>query len=438
MTGVCIDGYNLALPKGTGIATYGRNLLANLRPIGLSGEVLYGPLSRVSDNNVANEATIAHSDDSKLKMKKSAIFARTLASRFSQPAHPVTPTGGVIWPDNRRPDADRYWLAPSLYRFANRSFSRYGVATPVQFVVNVDTPAPSVMHWTSTTPVHARGIPNIYTFHDLIPLRLPHVTTDDIVTYLALCRLIIRRADHITVVSETTRRDVIELLGVPEERVTNTYQAVSLPPELTSRSDAEVMLELEGIFDLGWKGYFLHFGAIEPKKNLARIVEAYLASGLTAPLILVGGRAWMSEAETALLDQVKLEDGPASRRIRQYEYLPFSLLLTLIRGARATVFPSLYEGFGLPVLESMMLGTPVLTSTAGSLPEISGGAAILCDPYDARSITRAMQALDSDEGMCADLASKGLIQAAHFTPEAYQARLRGLYEGVGVAGPTAT
>ena len=85
------------------------------------------------------------------------------------------------------------------------------------------------MQWTATVPLYARGVPNIYTIHDLIPLRLPHTTMDDKATYMALCKMIARRADHIAVVSETTRQDVIRLLDVSEDRVTNTYQAVDLP-----------------------------------------------------------------------------------------------------------------------------------------------------------------------------------------------------------------
>ncbi|MGO4410921.1 glycosyltransferase family 4 protein, partial [Brevundimonas sp. M-11_2] len=252
-------------------------------------------------------------------------------------------------------------------------------------------------------------------------------------TYRALCETIARRADHIAVVSETTRQDVIRLLGVDEDRVTNTYQAVSLPEKLTSRSQADVTTELEGVFNLGWKGYFLHFGAIEPKKNLGRIVEAYLASGSQTPLVIIGGRAWLDEGETALLNQVKRDGGPSADRIRQYEYMPFSMLISLIRGAKATLFPSLYEGFGLPVLESMALSTAVLTSTGGSLPEVAGDASVIVDPYDVQAITRGIQALDADEGLRLDLQTRGVLQAAKFSPEAYQTRLTDLYRKVGVS-----
>jgi glycosyltransferase involved in cell wall biosynthesis len=248
-----------------------------------------------------------------------------------------------------------------------------------------------------------------------------------------LCKGIARRADHIAVVSEATKQDVMRLLGVSEDRITNTYQAVNLPKHLTDRPQADVELELEGIFNLGWKDYFLHFGAIEPKKNLGRIVEAYLSSGVKTPLVIVGGRAWLYEGEMALLDQVKRDGGPSADRIRHYEYMPQSMLISLIRGAKATLFPSIYEGFGLPVLESMMLGTAVLTSTTGSLPEIAGDAAISVDPYNAQAITRAIQSLDVDVCVRAAAIDKGLAQASKFTPHVYQQRLLELYKKVGVA-----
>lgn len=434
MSSICIDGFNIALPKGSGIATYGRNLLPNARALGLGTQVLYGPPSTRSKSNTLNEALLADADRPPAKQKRFERFKRTWMSRMGHDAHPILPSGEVIWPSRGggRPAADYFWAARDLFSVSHRAFQAYGTETPVRFDATSDAPAPSVMHWTATLPLYAKAVPNVYTIHDLIPLRLPHTTLENKDKYLDLCRKIAARADHIAVVSETTRQDVIRLLGVAEDRVTNTYQAVDLPESLTSRSQADVTLELEGVFNLGWKGYFLHFGAIEPKKNLGRIVEAYLASGVTTPLVIVGGRAWLDEPETALLNQVKRDGGPMADRIRQYEYMSFSMLISLIRGAKATLFPSLYEGFGLPVLESMALSTAVLTSTGGSLPEVAGDAALSVDPYDVQAMTRGLQALDADEDLRDDLVSRGLIQAAKFTPAAYQDRLRDLYSRVGV------
>ncbi|MND92055.1 D-inositol-3-phosphate glycosyltransferase [compost metagenome] len=112
--------------------------------------------------------------------------------------------------------------------------------------------------------------------------------------------------------------------------------------------------------------------------------------------------------------------------------MPFPLLLSLIRGAKATLFPSLYEGFGLPVLESMALSTATLASNGGSLPEVAGDAALIVDPYDVAAMTQGIRALDHDDAMREDLERRGLNQAANFTPQAYQQRLKELYAHVSV------
>lgn len=431
MTTICIDGFNLALEQGSGIATYGRNLLSTLHATGRGTQVLYGPPNPLGQDNVLNEIMLADGLNASKTIKKNERLLKTFLTRTGRTARAVTPSGEVIWPSRGggRPEADSYWGAQNLFYYAHRSFQAYGAPTPVSFAPGV-APVPDVMHWTATLPLHARRMANIYTIHDLIPLRLPHSTTENKKTYRALCEYIARTADHIAVVSETTRQDVIRLLGVSENRVTNTYQAVSIPDALLNRSQEAVELELSGVFNLGWKDYFLHFGAIEPKKNLGRIVEAYLASGSSRPLVIIGGRAWLSDNETRLINQVKQDGGPNAERIRVYEYMPFSMLISLIRGARATLFPSLYEGFGLPVLESMLLDTAVLTSTAGSLPEVAGDAALSVDPYDSQAITRGIQALDKDDDLVAALTAKGLQRAALFSQDAYRTRLDDLYRNV--------
>lgn len=222
------------------------------------------------------------------------------------------------------------------------------------------------------------------------------------------------------------------MLGVPEDRVTNTYQAVSLPLALVNRPQAEVETELEAAFGLEWGAYFLHFGAVEPKKNLGRVVEAYLASGVSTPLVVVGGPGWMSDPETALLKQAQSVHGAACR-IHQYEYMSYSMLVSLIRGTKGVLFPSLYEGFGLPVLEAMSLGAPVLTSDQGSLPEIAGDAALQVNPYDVHAISQGIRMLDADADWRAEAARRGLMQAVKFSQTAYREKLRDLYAKVGVS-----
>jgi glycosyltransferase involved in cell wall biosynthesis len=291
---------------------------------------------------------------------------------------------------------------------------------------------PDLAHWTYPLPLRVPGAVNLFTVHDLVPLRLPYTTLDNKRRYLALLRTIARTADHLVTVSECSRRDIIEITGIAPERVTNTYQAVDIPAGYRATAEEQVAREVEGAIGAGYKDYFLFWGSIEPKKNIGRIVEAYMASGLTTPLVIVGAQAWRAEGELRLLDALangKPAKGDVRRgRVIQLPYAPFGLLVSLIRGAKAALFPSLYEGFGLPVLEAMLLGTPVLCSNTSSLPEVAGDAAIAVDPYDTAAIAAGLRALDADAGLRADLTRRGLAQAAHFSPERYRARLAALYE----------
>ena len=173
------------------------------------------------------------------------------------------------------------------------------------------------------------------------------------------------------------------------------------------------------LFDLAPQGYFLYFGAIEPKKNVGRLIEAYLASEVTTPLIIVGGRSWRSENELRLLGTPGSQILSGAARIRKLDYLPRRMLDVLVAGARGVLFPSLYEGFGLPVVEALARGVPTMTSTAGSLPEVAGGAALLVDPYDIAAIAAAIRALDTDADLRATLSAAGPAQAARFSIEAF-------------------
>ena len=114
-------------------------------------------------------------------------------------------------------------------------------------------------------------------------------------------------------------------------------------------------------------------------------------------------------------------------KVIQLSYAPFPLLVSLIKGAKATIFPSLYEGFGLPVLESMILGTPVITSNTASIPEVAGDAALLVNPYDTRQLADAIITLDSDESLRNELSLRGFEQAKLFSEDNYKAKLKSVY-----------
>ena len=423
MADILIDGYNLAMSKGTGIATYARNLCEEVGAIGHDVSVLYG--QRIADDDDPLLREIAFFDPVELpkgKFRKALRAAKSGArSPFQQTPREMDLSGKVV-PHNfagKLPTCKRIYNGEDLFHRANagfaigRGFSRVHMPGPVDLA-----------HWTYPLPIEVKDALNIYTMHDLVPLRLPYTTLDNKRAYLKLVKQIVERADHIVTVSECSKNDIIELLGVPEDKITNTYQSIALPDDAMKFTDEEVARIVEGGFGVGYRDYYLFWGSIEPKKNIHRMVEGYLASGVDTPLVIVGAQAWKSEEE------LRLVTGSAAngdRRIIQLSYCPQGTLINLIRGAKAALFPSLYEGFGLPALEAMTLGTPVIGSDTGSLPEIIGESGLQVDPYNSKAIAQAFCQMDSDAGLRKELSVKGAAQAEQFSPAAYRARLDELY-----------
>jgi len=429
---VGLDAFNIAMPRGTGIATYARNLNRAIRALDRKTALLYGPEALPGPAADWTEANLFDTSARRWGGRWGRLVqALQLLSAFTgRTVHPVAARGGVITENiaPQAPPTDQLWAAADVFHTANRAFNATSRMTSLTFAGGSGA-GPDVMHWTCALPLHASGRPNLYTIHDLVPLRLPFTTLDNKRKFLQLCHEIARRADQIVTVSECSKRDLVELLRIDEARITVTYQAVEAPRSVMEADEDDLALQVEASLGLTWKSYFLFFGAIEPKKNLARLVEAYLTSGVKSPLVIVGGKGWLEEGELSLLTaEVNPEESDRTERVRQFDYLPPSLLYRLIRGSRAVLAPSLYEGFGLPVLETLLMGTPVLASTTGSLPEVAGDAAVLVDPYDVDAIRRGIRALEADPDLRADLAARGPIQARRFSEAAYGARLADLYK----------
>ena len=336
---------------------------------------------------------------------------------------------------SRLPYFDTIWNSPDVFNRSARHFAVTRALIASRLRVSAGNTPPDLAHWTYPLAIRVPKTINIYTLHDLVPLRLPFTTLDNKRFYYALMRLLARRADHIVTVSETSKRDIINLLGVPEHRVTNTYQAVDIPAKYADKPADVVKQEVEGTFNVKYKEYMLFFGAVEPKKNVGRLIEAYLASKIDTPLLIVGKLAWKSEQEMRLMndDATSYLEQMGSltfrrRKIFHVDYAPFPLLVSLIKGAKAVLFPSLYEGFGLPILEAMKLGTPVLTSKEGATPEVAGEGALLVDPYDVRALTEGITALETDADLRGRLSDYGRKRAEMFSTEAYKGRLGALYD----------
>jgi glycosyltransferase involved in cell wall biosynthesis len=357
---ICIDGFNLALPNGSGIATYARNLVGCQATLGFETQILYGPPRQLRSNPTLKEVSLFDAPPNATAFGELSNRLGWIAPPFARNAKRIERSGVVITQQivAQAPPVDVFWSAPDVFHRANRSFATYRGLTPIR--LGSGPSGADLMHWTCPLPMRTPGAANIYTFHDLVPLRLPFTTLDNKSRFYSLCKQLLRKADHILSVSEATKRDLMTVFGTPEHRITTTYQSVDLSRFVESKSDEDVEREIRGVFNLDWRGYFLFFGGVEPKKNLPRIIQAYLSSGVDAPLILVAGPGWLDDQQMRLMreDLVgvrALRDRVIRRedRVRRYEYLPLSLLVSLIRGAKATLFPSLYEGFGLPVLESM-------------------------------------------------------------------------------------
>lgn len=429
-----IDGFNLGLEKGTGVATYARNLSYSLGDLGYDVRVLYG--KTFSDKMPRLMQEVSFFDPPPENERLVRILLRRLAAALGASwtkAFQVPMTGAVITDTfkARLPHFDSLWNAPNVFDKANTQFSLLGRKSRVAM-----RDKPDICHWTYPLPLRVPGTPNIYTLHDLVPLRLPYTTLDKKNRYLQLMKWIAKTAAHIVTVSEHSRRDIVEILGVDPAKVTNTYQAVTIPAKLREKPEDLIQREIESTFGLKYKGYFLFFGSIEPKKNIGRMMEGYLASGAESPLVVIGAQAWKSAEELRMIQaekvraQIRGQGKVPVPNIIQLDYAPFSLLVTLIRGARAVLFPSLYEGFGLPILESMLLGTPVLTSNTSSIPEVAGEAALMVNPYDTREIAEGIRALETRPELRADFAERGRKQAMLFSEAAYQARLSHVYDAV--------
>jgi glycosyltransferase involved in cell wall biosynthesis len=432
---IFFDGLNLGLKQGTGVATYTRVLANMTRDMGNTTGILHSRPSKLSKDALSAEVAFFDEDDGNRQPAAFKTVARGLdhlVGLFGTRPQKLAQSGAVLTRaiGNRWVPCDYLYSGKNIFRRAAVSFAAFG------YFYRVKLSSPSdIFHWTYPIPMRAHSGANIYTIHDLVPMRLPYTTLDHKRYYLRLMKKIGKTADHIITVSEHSKRDIVKYLGVDEKRVTNTYQALDIPEIYRTRPLDEVANDLTGIFGLEMRKYFLFYGALEPKKNIARLIQAYLAANIDMPLVVVLSRSWISENESRLMEQIISEDDRehkerVHRKIRRYDYLSFPLLMTLIRGARGIVFPSLYEGFGLPVLEAMSLGTPVLTSTESSLPEVAGDAALSVDPYNMEAIRKGISALASDDDLCADLSKRGLEQAQKFSMEKYRGRMASLYASI--------
>ncbi|MDB5415196.1 MAG: glycosyl transferase family 1 [Rubritepida sp.] len=436
---IWIDGFALSLVNGTGIATYAKGLATTLQASGARLGVVYGrPVSGKGD---AMEREVRFFD-ARTQLRR-PLFTRIkgVLAEF-QRAHRV-PLSGVVpagissaglyshFTTSNLPPVDELWNANDIF---GRAVVNFRIRRRLLALKAAGAPPPELMHWTHMHALRLSGTRNIYTIHDAIPMRLPWATLDHKASWLGTARALAASAEHIVTVSEHARQDLISLLGLPADRVTNTYEPVF--PQAHGLDPRMSLARLRSTYQLEDRGYFLFLSAVDPRKNLARLLEAYLASGVERPFIIVGSTGSNARQELRLLTEAN-GTRSADGRIRHLGYLPRQDVDILLRHARALCFPSLYEGFGLPAIEAMQVGTPVLTSNNSALPEVVGDAALTVDPTDTRALAEAIATLDADDALRGRLEVEGPKRAEYFSPERFAARTAALYARLGVTLPGA-
>ncbi|MEH2350570.1 MAG: glycosyltransferase family 1 protein [Nostoc sp.] len=241
----------------------------------------------------------------------------------------------------------------------------------------------------------------VITCFDMIPLRFPKRFSPLTPYHRYYTPQVLKQAQHIICISETTAQDITKFYGIPANKIT----AIPLAYDRTHFH----------LLNLPTRNYFLYIGRQEPYKNIQGLIAAFAAlpNYKDYELWLVGPS---DRRYTPTLTAQVAELG-ITNQVKFLDYVPYDELPKIINEAIALVFPSLWEGFGLPVLEAMACGTPVITSNLSSLPEVAGDAAILIDPYNTKEITEAMQAIATNSALRSRLSSQGITHCQQFSWE---------------------
>ena len=263
-----------------------------------------------------------------------------------------------------------------------------------------------------------RHTPVCAAVHDAIPLRHPEWANPQL---RGLKNWLLRRsvawADRVLVLSQAMVPEIVEHFGVPEQRITVTPLGVG--DDWFVAESPERVAAVRARHGLV-RDYFLFVGTLQPRKNVERIVDAYarLPAHVRSnfDVVVVGKEGWRAQGTVAMLQR------HAGAGVRWLQRVPDAELRALYQGAAAFVFPTLYEGFGLPVVEAFASQVPVVTSTVASLPEVAGDAACLIDPYDVDAIAGALLRVAEDREFAAGLRARGLVRARQFTWDACAAK----------------
>jgi glycosyltransferase involved in cell wall biosynthesis len=278
-------------------------------------------------------------------------------------------------------------------------------------------------------------VKSVVTIHDLIHERYPEqYTAIDAKIYRKKFQYACKNADKVITVSEQTKRDIIEFYSTSSEKVAVTYQSCSPAFAIRLTESQKTIVQLK--YGLPSK-YFLYVGSIIERKNLMNVCKAVfiLRNEIQIPLVVIGdGRKYKQQVKDFIKQNdlekkiIFLSEHPAARSSKSFqnaEDFP-----AIYQSAVAMIYPSFFEGFGIPILESLWSRLPIITSTTSSLTEVGGDAAFYVDPLRAEEIAEGMRKICRDEEMANDLRERGLHQAQKFTAESCAARVMDVYKNV--------
>jgi len=263
----------------------------------------------------------------------------------------------------------------------------------------------------------------IVTIHDLSFVRFPEMTMPGMLRYLnKWVPASVQRADHVIAVSEATRQDLIQLYHTPPEKISVMYHGVGAEFMPINTTPQQAMRQK---YNLGQQPYFISVGTIQPRKNYLTLMKAFnqlplKAHALKPLLLIIGGRGWHDEEIITAMQ--------AQANIRWLGFVPDTDLPALYRAATAMVYPSYYEGFGLPVLEAMACGTPIISANSSALPEVVGQAGILIDPNDWLGMAAHMAEFLLNKELCQKLSQASLVQSTKFSWATTAQQLLTLYQ----------
>ncbi len=273
------------------------------------------------------------------------------------------------------------------------------------------------------------ALPNTRTLvqvHDLSFVRVPDAAAPNLKAYLdRVVPASVRRADHVLADSHATRHDLIELYKLPPAKVTVVYGGVDerfRPINATTQAEVRLKYKLDNY------PYVFSVGTVQPRKNYGRLIEALArlrASGKDLHLVIAGGPGWLEDPIYQTVEANKMRP-----YVHFIGFVDDQDLPALYSAATCFAFPSLYEGFGFPVLEAMACQTPVVTSNISSLPEVAGDAALMVDPYDVDALAHALEQSVNNMDFRKTSIDKGLEQIKQFTWSAAAQNLLQVYEAV--------